>query len=354
MSDAEGTVPLSAASPAENMMDLGAKLALLRQPASYPDASPSVEVVETHMSWVFLTDHFVYKLKKPVRLPFLDFSTVERRKHFCEEEVRLNRRLAPHVYLGTVPITREAGGVLSLGGPGPAVDWLVKMRRLSSDRMLDRAILQGTVTDQDIDVLGLKLAEFYRAAMPVGMTPAEYRTRFERNVTDNLAALREAVAILPRQDVERVHQAQFALLHRTPPPIEQRAAEGRIVEAHGDLRPEHVFLGSDPQIIDCLEFNVEFRCLDPVDELGFLAMECEMLGAPAIGAAVLESYRNVTGDCPPQPVIDLYKCYRACLRSKLAFWHLRDPSVREPARWPKQALAYLKLAVIYADRLEPH
>jgi len=352
MSDAEGIVSRSIASPAENTTD--AKVAFLRQPASYPDASPSVDVVETHMSWVFLTDRFVYKLKKPVRLPFLDFSTIERRKHFCEEEVRLNRRLAPGVYLGTVPMTREAGGALSLGGSGPAIDWLVKMRRLSSDRMLDRAIRQGTVTDREVEPLGRKLAEFYRAAAPIKITPSEYRTRLERSVTDNLAALREAAGILPQQDVERVHQAQLGLLHRAPSPIEARAAEGRIVEAHGDLRPEHVFLGPDPQIIDCLEFNFEFRCLDPVDELAFLAMECEMLGAPLIGAAVLESYRSATGDCPPQPVINFYKSYRACLRSKLAFWHLRDPSVREPARWPKQALEYFKLAALYAGRLEPH
>lgn len=352
MTDVEGPVPLSTAAPADNMTD--AKVAFLRQPASYPDASASIEVVETHMSWVFLTDRFVYKLKKPIRLLFLDFSSVERRKHFCEEEVRLNRRLAPGVYLGTVAMTWEAGSALSLGGSGPVIDWLVKMRRLPSDRTLDRAIRQGTVTDQNVELLGRKLAEFYRTATPIKVTPTEYRTRFEGNVAGNLGALREAAGILPLQDVERVHQVQFALLHRTPSPIEQRAAEGRIVEAHGDLRPEHVFLGSDPQIIDCLEFNLDFRCLDPVDELGFLAMECEMLGAPAIGAALLEWYRNVSGDRPPQPVLDLYKCYRACLRSKLAFWHLRDHSVREPARWPKQALAYLNLAALYADRLESH
>ena len=351
MTDRKRPVPQSKPVSGEGEPDLDAKIGFLRQPASYPDSTRNVEVVETHMSWVFLTDRLVYKLKKPVRLPFLDFSTVALRKHFCEEEVRLNRRLAPQIYLGTIPITKKAGGVLSLAGDGPAVDWLVRMSRLPSDRMLDHAIRNGSVSDQDVERLAIKLATFYRAAPPVGITTAEYRRRFEGDISANLTALKAAEGLLPQEEVVRVHEAQLAVLRSTPSPLDARAAEDRIIEAHGDLRPEHIFLGAEPQIIDCLEFNLDFRCLDPVDELCFLAIECEMLGAPAIGTKVLEKYRSITGDRPPPRLLDFYKCHRACLRAKLAFWHLQEANIREPERWPRQTRAYFKLAGIYADRI---
>jgi len=351
VTDRKRPMPRSETHSEESEPDLDAKIRFLTQPASYPDPTRNVEVVETHMSWVFLADWFVYKLKKPVRLSFLDFSTLALRKHFCEEEVRLNRRLAPQVYLGTMPITKEAGGALSLGGDGPAVDWMVKMSRLPSDRMLDHAIRKGSVSDQDVERLAIKLATFYRAAPPIGITIAEYRRRFEGDILANLTALRAAEGLLSQEEVERVHEAQLAVLRSTPSPLDARAAEGRIIEAHGDLRPEHICLEAEPQIIDCLEFNLDFRCLDPADELCFLAIECEMLGAPAIGAKVLEHYRSITGDFPSPRLLDFYKCHRACLRSKLAFWHLQEANIRQPERWPKQTRAYFKLAGSYADRI---
>lgn len=326
-------------------------IAFLRQPATYPDVTRSVDVVETHMSWVFLTDRFVYKLKKAIKLPFLDFSTLARRKHFCEEEARLNLRLAPQVYLGTIPITKNAEGAFLLGGEGPAIEWLVKMKRLPSERMLDQAISKGSVTDRDVERLAVRLSQFYRAAPSVGITAAEYRRRFEAGVSENFAVLKEADGILSPEEVARVHETQLSFLRSTPSLVDVRASEGRIIEAHGDLRPEHIFLGLEPQIIDCLEFNLDFRSLDPADELSFLAMECEMLGAAAIGTQVLEHYQRITGDNLQPRLLDFYKCYRACLRSKLAFWHLRKVNMREPERWPRQTRAYFDLAGIYADRL---
>jgi aminoglycoside phosphotransferase family enzyme len=334
----------------EPLSSLEATVAFLLQAKSYPEPTQNVEAVETHMSWVFLTGRFAYKLKKPAKTSFLDFSTAEVRKHFCEEEVRLNRRLAPRVYLGTVAITRE-NGAMALGGHGTVIDWLVKMHRLSRDRMLDRAIGNHSFTDDDIDRLAARLAAFYRSAPSVLLRPSDYRRRIEADISADFDALRNAGNLFKRDDVDRIHSAQLAYLLDGSQLLEQRAEERRIVEAHGDLRPEHVFLGADPQVIDCLEFNVEFRTLDPLDELAFFAMECEMLRAPAIGTTVFDRYYKEAGDRPSPHLIDFYKCYRAVLRAKLSIWHLREPKVRDPERWPKQARRYLDLAGTYADRL---
>ncbi|MGZ3505397.1 MAG: hypothetical protein ACXWNJ_15870 [Vulcanimicrobiaceae bacterium] len=336
---------------ARELTDLDAIVTFLLQPISYPEPTRAVEAVETHMSWVFLTDRFAYKLKKPVRLPYLDFSTVDLRKHYCEEEIRLNVRLAPRVYICTLPITLGANRVMTVGGSGFAIDWLVKMHRLPADRMLDRAIERGTFTADEIERLACLLSAFYREAPHFALRASMYRRRLEADVTANLEDLRKAEKIVARHRVERIHTAQIAFLHRRGKLFEQRVNERHIVEAHGDLRPEHVLLGPDPQIIDCLEFNAEFRTLDAADELAFFAMECEMLGAPAVGTTVFDRYRRDNDDAAAAGLLEFYKCYRACLRSKLAIWHLEEPNVRHPERWPELARRYLDLADIYSRRL---
>jgi aminoglycoside phosphotransferase family enzyme len=342
---------LPSVAPTDAASALGAKIRFLRQPASYPEPARTVGALETHMSWVFLTDRFAYKLKKPVRFPYLDFSTAALRKHFCEEEVRLNRRLAPRVYLGTVPVTLKPGGAMALAGRGPVIDWLVKMRRLPADRMLDYAIRQGSFTREEIEQLAQRLAAFYRRAPPALLSASAYRRRCEVDALANLEELRKVGTILPHDQVERVHAAQLAFLHREAWRFEQRVSERRIIEAHGDLRPEHVALGPEPQIIDCLEFNEEFRTLDPADELAFFGMECELLGAPSVGAVVFDRYRQDDADAAALRLFDFYQCYRACLRSKLAIWHMREPQARDPEHWPRRARRYLDLAIGHAERL---
>jgi aminoglycoside phosphotransferase family enzyme len=335
---------------AENIL-LKAKIETLLHAATYPEPTRRVESVETHMSWVFLTDRFAYKLKKPVRLAFLDFSTIEQHRHFCIEEVRLNQRLAPRIYIGVVPLTVAMGGALSLGGKGTVADWLVKMHRIPATGMLDHAIRRGTVRDQDLQVFADRLVAFYRAAPAIDMMAREYRLRFEAAVRENWQALAHGRDLLPPAQVERVHGRQLAFLESSPWLLEERALARRIVEAHGDLRPEHVFLGADPQVIDCLEFHAAFRALDPVDELAFFGMECEVLGAGAIGRLVLGHYCRDLEDDPPPPLLDFYRCYRACIKAKLAYWHLRNPEVRDKARWPDVAKRYLGFAERYGQSL---
>ncbi|MEW6037536.1 MAG: hypothetical protein AB1648_04715 [Pseudomonadota bacterium] len=328
-------------------MHIEEKVAFLRRPDAYSDRPGCVEVIETHMSWVFLTERFAYKLKKPVRYDFLDFSTLEARQDDCDREVRLNRRLAGDVYLGTVPLTLKEDGGLKLDGKGPVVDWLVHMRRLPADRMLDAVIRHGTVAPEDVRQFSRVLTDFYRFSPPLSIRPAEYRCRFEAEIQGNRTELSDIRYGLPKAQVDRLAEAQEQFLAQRGSLLEQRARDGRIIDAHGDLRPQHICLTPAPVIIDCLEFNRAFRILDPVDELAYLAMECERLGALDIGEQVLGHYREATGDACPTELIGFYKVFRAYLRAKIAVWHIADQQVRNPPRWLGLAQTYLDLAECY-------
>lgn len=326
------------------------KVQFLKGPGAYPEGTGLVETGETHMSWLFLTDRFVYKMKKPVRYDFLDYSTLEARRYFCEEEIRLNRRLAGPVYLAAMPLVVDHAGRLQLGGRGMTVEWLVKMKRLPHERMLDCSIRNRTVMADDVRAVITRLARFYQDAVPVSMEPGRYLERIRERADENRQEL-----ILPKfglsdGQVGRIHQAQHELLGRAPEIFTARAAEKRIVEAHGDLRPEHVCLGPEPVVIDCLEFELEFRILDPVEELAFLAMECEMLGAEEISRLIFKAYQENTADRPPDSLIDFYKSYRACLRAKIALWHIEEVTEPEAAHWRGRARDYLSLAERYVGR----
>ncbi|MGH9833388.1 MAG: phosphotransferase [Blastocatellia bacterium] len=324
------------------MSGIKEKVAFLSKLESYPAPTRAVETKETHMSWVFLTDTQAWKLKKPVRLDYLDFSNPEARRRNCEQEVRLNRRLAPEVYLGIAPLILDQQGKMRLGGEGEPIDWLVVMRRLPADRLLDRAIADQTVSESDARQAGLRLAKFYRQAQPVAITASEYRQRLAADVRANRQELAKPEYALPVDLLESITDAQLNFLDRESELFEARVRAGKIIEAHGDLRPEHICLESEPVIIDCLEFNRDFRILDPVSELAFLALECERLGARWVGDLILETYCDETGDKPPGRLLVFYKSYHACLRAKIAVWHLKD--YEDWAKWTNKAKSYLHFA----------
>lgn len=324
---------------------LAAKIEFLKRPESYPDRPRKVEAVETHMSWVFLTENYAYKLKKPVRYEFLDFSTVDARHHDCEEEIRLNRRLARDVYIGVLPLTADADGNIFLGGDNTAIDWLVKMRRLPTEKMLDYEINTQTVNKTEITRFALMLARFYKGSPPIEISLSEYKQRFEAEIQDNLRVLTTPAYGLPIDLPPGVCAAQLDFLKRESELFGRRVQEGKIIEAHGDLRPEHICLEAEPLIIDSLEFKREFRILDPVDELSFLALECERLSAPPFVAdLIFETYIRITGDTPQEHLVNFYKSCRAGLRAKLAIRHLREPEMPDISKWRNLAKRYLDMA----------
>lgn len=317
---------------------LAARVAALQQPAAYPEPSGAIEAIETHMSWVFLTERHAYKLKKPLATRFFDHATREARRRACLREVELNRRLAPDVYLGVVPLS----GALVVEGPGPPIDWLVKMRRLPRDRMLDVCIARRTVRGAAIDRLATRLIGFYAAAHREPQSAAAYRSRISWDVEAKRRSLEQPRYGLARDDVRAVTASLRGWLDRHPGLLEARAAS--VVDGHGDLRPEHVCLEATPVVIDCLEFSRELRAIDPISELSYLALECRRLGAGWIGDQLLATYSQRARDPVPPPLVPFYQGYHALVRAAVAIWHLDDDAIDGADRWRERATSYLRLA----------
>jgi len=290
----------------------------LSQSEAYPHRPDHVEHIETHISHVFLAGEYVYKLKKPVRYEFLDFSTVAAREQACREELRWNRRLAPNTYLDVLPMIRDAKGDFRWQAPGEIVDWVVQMRRLPTERTLDSLALRGELHPEQIERLAQTLAHFYRSLPPLSLSGGEYRERCLQHVSGNLRELLAVQHHLPRGAVECMHGFQLQLLRLRPAIFDERVAAGRIVEGHGDLRPEHIVLGDQIAIFDCLEFSPDLRRLDIADELAFLAAECDFLGVDWVGLQLFQAYQARSDDRPPPVLVDFYKSYRACVRAKVA------------------------------------
>lgn len=329
------------------------KVEFLSKAASYGPHVAEVETRETHMSWVFLAGDRVYKLKKPVRYPLLDFTTLGARETDCRAEIRLNRRLAPDVYLGIVRLVLERTGTLALDGEGETVDWLVVMRRLPEGRMLDNVIAQGAVNHGEIERVAGILAEFYRHLGPAEVSPDEHVALFARQQRGNREMLKDARFSLAGAMLDNVLASIDNVLDREPQLLTVRVQEGRIVEGHGDLRPEHICLCEPPVVIDCLEFNRTLRLVDPFDELADLAMECERLGAPWVGEMLIDRCAADLDDRPRERLMAFYTTYRTCLRARLAVRHLLDREVREPQKWPPLARQYLEIAERASLRLHP-
>ncbi|KUJ83044.1 hypothetical protein AWR36_010925 [Microbulbifer flavimaris] len=333
-----------------NQPDLEEKTRFLLDPASYGGTTGQVTLVETHMARVFLTDDHAYKMKKPVRSSYLDFSSLDKRYGVCSEELRLNRRLTDDVYLELTALRMQPGGALVLDGEGGlVVEWLVKMRRLPDRDCLVKRI--DTVTETELTPLLRRLCDFYRHSEPLQMTGEQY-----------LAHLRRQIGALWRQlllpglelDPRMVNPLASGLLQFVDSNTDlfaRRAEGGRILEGHGDLRPEHCFLTTPPQIIDCLEFDRDLRCVDPVDEAGYLALECEMLGRADLSEFILTIYGRECDDEPPEKLSCFYRAYRALLRGQLAGAHLLDGDIAEPEKWRQKTDRYLAAASDYANRL---
>jgi aminoglycoside phosphotransferase family enzyme len=329
------------------------KVAFLSTPSAYPEQPGAVEVIETHMSWVFLTDAHAYKLKKPVQYECLDYTSLEARQRNCELEVQLNRRLAPGVYIATVPLTLDAAGAPRVGGDGIVVDWLVKMRRLRSEDTLEYDIQMHRVQKEDVARIAKRMSAFYRERPPEAIHPENYCSLIRAQILENRDALLRSVYGLDRKSIETIAAAQLDFLDRKGELVAQRARSNRIVEGHGDLRPEHIYLGDPPVIVDCLEFHRGFRIVDPASELAFLAMECARLGAPAIEEWLFDVYRMETHDDPPDRLIAFYKCLHACTRAKIAIRHLDGGAVPDTQKWRERTARYLDLASQYGKSLEP-
>jgi aminoglycoside phosphotransferase family enzyme/predicted kinase len=336
----------------------------LADPAAYPHPVGDIDVRQTHISAVFLAGPHVYKVKKPVSLGFLDFSTLEQRRHFCEEEVRLNRRLAPHVYLGVVPITEHAGR-FRVEGEGEPVEWAVKMVRLPDGTSLRDRLRRGEVAVADVERLARFLAAFHRSA--AGGPHVAAFGRFEvvaGNAAENFTQSEAHVGTtLSRPVFDRLRALTDATLDRLRPLVEERAARGVPRDTHGDLHLDHVYSDArgEPFAIDCIEFNERFRFADPVADVAFLVMDLAYHHRPDLAVALAGAYFRAAGDAEGWPLLPFYTAYRAVVRGKVegmkaagsevpadqraaavdrakAHWLLALGELEEPARRPALVL----------------
>ncbi len=332
---------------------LAAKVYALRQPQTYPDLCASIKAIETHFAWVFLAGDYAYKMKKPMQMERMNFRDLGAREHNCREELRLNRRLAPKVYLDVLPLCINRDGQLHVNGHGVTIEWLVKMRRLPAARLLNEALLAHTVTAAEIQPIAARLAEFYRDQVPVLFSSADYLSRLHAHVDDTREQLLAVDLRLNSNSIEQAIEQQRSFLFEHSLLIQERVLAGKIIEGHGDLRPEHIFLGSEssdviqlsPCIIDCLEFDGDLRIFDPVEELAFLALECERLDAAWAGVEFLNAYRAIALDAFDTMLFDFYRTERALNRAKITAWHVRDPEARGLADWVGLANSYLRDAL---------
>jgi uncharacterized protein len=322
---------------------------------SYPPPHPTaVSLVTTHISWVFLTDHEAWKVKRPVDFGFVDFSDATKRLHFCQEEVRLNRRLAPDVYMGVVPVRRDASGH-TFTGEGAVVEHAVRMRRLDDSRSAAVLLERNELDHEHLAGLAARLARFYEQA-------AERRDlgsprMLVENVEDNLAGLKAAAgSVLSAGELETVARAQREALHRHVRRLADRQAAGRIRDGHGDLRLEHIyFLAVEtdaPVIIDALEFAERYRCADTALDIAFLAMELEAAGRPDLAAYFVYRFARESQDYDCYPLLDFYVCYRALVRAKVACLLAGDPATppEKAQRKRAEAAALLALAARHGER----
>jgi aminoglycoside phosphotransferase family enzyme len=319
-------------------------VAFLRQPSSYP-APSAVETIETHMSLIFLVGERVYKMKKPLRLSFVDFTALDARRRNCERELELNQALAPGVYREVVAVVRRNDGRLGIGGEGKPVEWLLVMTRLDQSLLLGARIRGGTARPSDIAGLGEMLARFYGGAPRIVLTAAEHLQWWTQAIARAEVSLRDFASALPERTVTAVLSGLRRFLADDQALLADRATAGRIVDGHGDLRPEHVFIGPPLMLLDRLEFDARLRWADPFDEAMFLGLECERLGAPWVGPQLVASLEARLDDEPPPALLAFYRRHRACMRASLSIEHLRDARPRTPERWPRQAADYLDLAL---------
>ena len=305
-----------------------------------------VQVIETHMADVFLTAELAFKLKKPVSFGYFDHRTLAARASACNEELRLNRALAGDVYLRTVPLVLTKTG-LGIGGDGTIVDWLVQMRRLPAERMLDTLIgdPKASLSQAEVGAVVTRLAGFYRLQRSLPPPEGLYLVHLQREQAVNSENLLHMAHIVPEVPMAPVTTDLENRIDEMAPEISAREAAGLVVEGHGDLRPEHVCLIDPPVIFDRVETALELRVIDVFDEVGYLAAECALLGRPDLGDCLVQGLTN-EGFAPPSAELQVtYALFRLTTRARLALDHLRDPSPATPEKWPVRARHYLTEAI---------
>ncbi len=326
---------------------------VLLNPEIYPDHPRTITFIETHISLLFLTGNYVYKVKKPVNYGFLDFTSLEKRKYFCEQEVKLNRRLSPDIYLGVVEIAKE-GRRVRFGGQGELLEYAVKMKQIPEEFLMDKLLERKQVTPRMIEAVSERLVKFYFAAETNERIKGFAKpVRVKQDTDENFEQTEKYIDVaLPGDIYEKVKQRTNNFFKTRENAFYQRIASDYIRDCHGDLRLEHIFWGDEISIFDCIEFNERFRYTDVAADIAFLAMDLDYHNREDLSEHLIRAYVGESGDHELMDMLDFYKCYRAYVRGKVESFRLDDPHILEKEKQEalKRAQKYFGLAHRYSQK----
>ena len=340
------------------MSDYESVIQALESPGAYPERPAQIEHLQTHISHLFLTPEHVYKVKKPVDFGFLDFSTLEKRRAFCYEELALNRRLGPDVYLEVVKVRRGPGGRIAIAGSGEVMEHAVKMRRLPADRSLDRLLTSGQVTEDMVRDLGRIIGEFHLKAEASPKindygSPEAIADTVDENFRQTAAYINLTIS---STKYGRLKEYSEAFQQRGRGLFERRIDEGRIRDCHGDLHCAQVFFTDrGVRIIDCIEFTQRFRYSDVASDIAFMAMDLDQAGRHDLSRVFVDACLEVTKDAEAQELLDFYKVYRAYVRGKVESFRLDDLHIPQQERdaASQRARGYFNQAYFYTQKRFP-
>lgn len=323
-------------------------------PQAYPHHPQEIGLAQTQMSFIFLTGDYVYKVKKAVNLGYLDYTTLEKRRHFCQQEVLLNKRLCPEVYLGVVAITVK-NGEYAIEGKGEIVEYAVKMRQLPDDRMMDNLIRNSELSPQMVARVAQKLARFHQGA-ETNDEIAHYGdlSILTTNTEENFDQTEKYIGVsISRERYDAIKAYTRSFIDEKASLFRQRAQKGRTRDCHGDLHAAHVCFTDGIQIFDCIEFNDRFRYCDVASEIAFLAMDLDFLERSDLSRHFVEAYVDASGDREVGELLDFYKCYRAYVRGKVENFKLDDVHLSEEEKREVLDIArrYFELAESYISHI---
>jgi len=327
-------------------------VASMTRPSFYHHRPDTVDLIQTHISFIFIAGDLVYKVKKPVDFGFLDFTTLEKRKYYCEQEVLLNRRFAPDVYVGVSEITENGEGILLPDGEGSVIEYAVTMKRIPEEKMLHRLMEAGRITADDVRRVGRYLAQAY------GKIPSDAKARkfgspdaIATNVMENFdQTSKYKGGPVGEHAFEALEAWSRSFMDRYETLFDARRAEGHIKDCHGDLHLEHICIEDDAvSVFDCIEFNERFRFGDVASDVAFLSMDFDSNGRGDLGDAFVGAYVDESGDTSLRRVLKFYKVYRAMVRAKVTSFMLDDEGLDAAARDGafRKAKQYYDLACRY-------
>jgi aminoglycoside phosphotransferase family enzyme len=325
----------------------------LLKPVAYDEDPGRIELVQTHISFVFLTKRFVYKVKKAVDFGFLDFTTLEKRRFFCEKELELNRRLCGDMYLEVVPINKS--NTVKIKGRGETVEYAVKMKRMPQEKMLSKLLEQNKVGNKLIENIAKTIAEFHsKAETNNRISQFGSLATIELNWKENFDQTQEFVdKTISSKSFESIRERITGFMKKNVALFDKRRAEGRVRDCHGDIHSDNIFVADRIYIFDAIEFNKRFRYSDVASDIAFLAMDLDFRKRTDLSSFLVERYVEYSGDRELTKLLPFYKCYRAYVRGKVTSFKLKDPSIgsEEKKVATQEAEAYFVLASTYVGGL---